>query len=60
MATPNKFGVLGPLIRPEHYITKDDRIATSFERFCLFIIKYLDEHPQANWILPDDEMTTPH
>jgi hypothetical protein len=56
----NYYGILSPLdyryVEPKH----DERIATSFERFCLFIVKYMDEHPEANWILPDDEMTTPH
>jgi hypothetical protein len=43
----NKFGLLGPLIHPEHY--PDPRIAACPDDWVIYLWKLCDERPDFRW-----------
>jgi hypothetical protein len=63
MTTPKTFGVLGPLIHPEHYPV-DSRIAASWSDYTAFLCRLLKERPERAELIDrfffDPERLTMH
>jgi hypothetical protein len=59
MTTP-KFGVLGPLVHPEHY-PADSRIAATWYEYTVYLCRLLKERPELiDRLLIDEERLTMH
>jgi hypothetical protein len=50
VSTPKTFGILGPIIHPEHY-PADSRIAADWREFTVFMCRLAKERPDfAEWL----------
>ena len=62
MTTP-KFGVLGPLVHPEHY-PADSRIAATWYEYTIYLCRLLKERPERAELIDrfffDEERLTMH
>jgi hypothetical protein len=60
MAT-NYYGILGPLIRPEHYPIQDSRIAATWYEYTVYLCRLAKERPELiDRFFIDEERLTMH
>ena len=58
--TNRTFGILGPLIHPEHY-PADSRIAATWYEYTVYLCRFLKQRPELiDRFLIDEERLTKH